>query len=114
MKQSTKWFAGALAVESSIMIDSSPKAQTQLISNLQITPTVTYANWDPTQSQSINGGSGYTPTITSISSGLDINASGYGSLHYDIPSGNQVVLNPAANEAILTLTINNIANPSAN
>jgi PEP-CTERM motif len=120
MKQHTKWFMTALAMASGLMIAGSAKAQTQLISNLQITPTVTYANWndtgDPATSgySGINGGNGYEPTLTSGPSGLDVNASGYGSLHYDIPSGNQIVMNSAAAEAILTLTVNNIANPSAN
>ena len=108
MKQQTKWFATALAVASGLVIASSVQAQTWTLSNFQnfnLSATNLYANWDPTGSQIINGGTGYTPTITSGATpgSFEVNAQGYGSGAYNFATP---INASGANEFQFTFTIN--------
>lgn len=105
MKQHTKRFATVLAVAGSLALASSGTAQ--LISDFgNITLDPTYGNWNLAGSDELNGGSGYTPTLTSGPSSFTVNAKGYGSGHYDIPLANQILLGTSANQVTLSLTLN--------
>ena len=106
MKQQTKWCAAALAVTSSLIIVSSVQAQTWTLSNFQnFNLSATYANWDADGSQIINGGTGYTPTITSGTTpgSFEVNAQGYGSGAYNFATPIDA---SGANEFMFTFTIN--------
>jgi PEP-CTERM motif len=107
MKQNTKWFATALAVAGGLMIANLAQAQgvtgTPYLSNmdpstLNTSPSALYPSWD-------------TATITSQATGLEVNATNYGSLYYVIPNADVQTLNVNDTIATLTLTINdNVAN----
>jgi hypothetical protein len=109
MKQSTTWFAVALAVAGSLAIADSVRAQavtgTPYLSNmdpstLNTPPNAVYAGW-------------VGATFTSLPTGLEIgvNPKSYGSLYYVVPPGNVQTINPAATAAQLTFTVN--GDPSA-
>src|ERR1700693_1065482 len=77
MKQSAKWFAIALAVASGLAVATSAQAQTWTLSDFHnFNLSVTYANWDADGSQTINGGSGFTPVITSGPTSYEVVAQG--------------------------------------
>jgi hypothetical protein len=108
MKQNTKWLPAVLAVAGGMVMISSAQAQsvtgTPYLSNidpstLNTAPNATYANW--------NGGANFT----SLSTGLEVQSAGYGSLYYVVPAGNVQTLNTADTQAVLTFTINS---PAAN
>jgi hypothetical protein len=108
MKQPIKSLATVLAVTGSLAIAGSAQAQyaTNVISNFQnFNLSATYANWDASGSQTINGGLGYTPIITSGATpgSYEINALGYGSGAYNFPVA---VDDPGATEVQLTFTLN--------
>ena len=108
MKQHTKSFAAALAVAGGLAIANSAQAQytTNVLSNFQnFNLSATYANWDQSGSQIINGGSGYTPTLTSGATpgSFEVNAEAYGSGAYNFPTA---ISDPTATEAQLTFTLN--------
>jgi hypothetical protein len=103
MKQHTKWFATALAVASGLVIASSAQAQgitgTPYLSNmnpstLNTAPNATYSSW--------NTGA----TFTSLTTGLEVHATNYGSLYYVVPAGNVQTLNTADTIATLIFTVN--------
>ena len=67
MIRHTKWFRTALAATSGLIIAGSAQAQTWTLSDFHnFNLSATYANWDADGSQTINGGSGFTPVITSV------------------------------------------------
>ena len=108
MKQNTKSFATALAVAGGLVIAGSAQAQyaKNVISNFQnFNLSATYANWDASGSQTINGGTGYTPTITSGATpgSYEVNAEGYGSGAYNFPTP---IDDAGATEVQLTFTLN--------
>lgn len=108
MKQPTKLLATTLAVASGLAFAGSAQAQftTNVISNFQnFNLSATYANWDVNGSQPINGGSGYTPTLTSGATpgSFEVNAEAYGSGAYNFPVP---IDDPSATEAQLTFTLN--------
>jgi len=114
MKQHTKSFATVLAVAGGLVIAGSAQAQyvTNVLSNFQnFHLSATYANWDQSGSQSINGGSGYTPTLTSGTTpgSFEVNAEGYGSGAYTFATP---VDDAGATEVQLTFTINSPLTPS--
>lgn len=89
MKQHPKWFATALAVAGGLMAISSAQAQysTNTLTDFHnFNLSAVYGNWDSDGSQVINGGTGYTPTITSGALNYTVNAQGYGSGAYDFAS----------------------------
>jgi hypothetical protein len=92
MKQHAKWFAGVLAVASGLMIVNSAQAQytaTTLSDFQNFNLSVTYANWDASGWQIINGGDGImAPVITSGATpgSYQVNAGGYGSGAYNFGS----------------------------
>lgn len=108
MKLHSKWFATALALASGLAVAGSLQAQgTTTISDFHnFNLSVTYANWNVDGSDPFNGGSGYTPTLTSGATGLEVNAQGTGSGHYDIPVADQQTLNTGIGQITLSLTLN--------
>ena len=83
MKQSQKWCAIALATVAGLAMANSLRAQTVVLSDFHnFNLSVTYANWNEDGSQIINGGSGFTPIITSGPTNYRIVAQGYGSGAY--------------------------------
>ena len=108
MKPPTKSLATVLAVAGGLALAGSAHAQytTNVISNFQnFNLSATYANWDAAGSQTINGGSGYTPTLTSGATpgSFEVNAEAYGSGAYNFPVP---IDDPSATEAQLTFTLN--------
>jgi hypothetical protein len=106
MKQRVKWFAIALTALSGLCLSTSLQAQTWTLSNFQnFTLSATYANWDADGSQIINGGTGYTPTLTSGTTpgSFEVNAQGYGSGAYNFASPLDA---SGANQFLFTFTIN--------
>ncbi len=91
MKQSTKWFAAALAVASALTIANSVQAQT-------VTGTPYLSNINPTDPSYSGYWSTPLATVTSTATGLEINAPGgsgsFSTLYYGIPVGQQTALNP--------------------
>jgi hypothetical protein len=84
MKQHTKWFVAALSVAGGLAIANPLQAQTWVLSDFHnFTLSATYANWNEEGSQVINGGTGFTPTLTSGASSFNVVAQGYGSGAYD-------------------------------
>ena len=109
--QQSKWMV-ALAVGAGLALGSPAMAQdyvtgTPYLSNVLLNNTApdalysAWANSPPT-------------TITSTPLGVEVSSIGYGSCYYSIPAANQVTLNPNDNEAVLTLTVNNVANAQNN
>src|SRR5579864_1311568 len=86
MKRHVQWFATAAILTASVLVSSSVQAQTNFLSNFQnFNLSATYANWDQSGYQTINGGTGYQPTLTSGSTpgSFEVNAEGYGSGAYN-------------------------------
>ncbi|MEY2430012.1 MAG: hypothetical protein QOJ40_2897 [Verrucomicrobiota bacterium] len=104
MIRHTKWFRTALAAASGLIIAGSAQAQTWTLSDFHnFNLSATYANWDADGSQTINGGSGFTPVITSGPVSYEIQAQAYGSGAYNFSTP----LNASgANQFQLTFTIN--------
>ena len=108
MKHQTKWLATAIAVAGGLVIGGSTLAQdyatgTPTLSNIPTTMTALYANW----------ASSPPTTISSSPAGLEIYSYGYGSGYYANPTP-VPILNVNDAEAVLTVTVNNVVNPSAN
>jgi PEP-CTERM motif len=106
MKQRIKCLMVAATAAGSLLVASSVQAQytTNTICDFHnFNLSVTYANWDSSGSQTINGGTGYTPTITSGSISYEINAEGYGSGAYNFPTAINMA---GATEVQLTFTLN--------
>lgn len=106
--QQSKWMVAALAAGVGLAIGSPALAQdyvtgTPYLSNVPAL-TAYYAAW----------ASSPPTTITPGPTGFEVSSIGYGSGFYSIPVANQVTLNPNDNEAVLTLTVNNVANAQAN
>src|SRR5262245_3646258 len=103
MKLTAKFLAIALA-SGGLVTTTSLSAQTVVLSDFHnFNLSVTYANWDPDGSQIINGGTGFTPVITSGPTDYRIVAQGYGSGAYNFA----VPLNASgATGWELTFTIN--------
>jgi hypothetical protein len=97
MKQNLKWFTGVLAVAGGLAVANSVSAQSVVNlstinpSTLDVSPNALYPSWN-------------AATITSQLTGLEVAATGYGSLYYVIPT--PVTLNANDTLATLTLTIN--------
>jgi len=108
MKQQTKWLATAIAVAGGLLIAGSALAQdyatgTPTLSNIPTTMTALYPNWSlspPT-------------TISSIPAGFEVFSSGYGSGYYANPTP-VPILNVNDAQAVLTLTVNNVADAQNN
>lgn len=111
MKTHAQWFTGALAITSSLALISAATAQTNVLSTFQnFNLSATYANWDAAGSQTINGGTGYTPTLTAGSSAgsFEVNAQGYGSGAFNLAAP---INASGANQFELTFTINSLSGP---
>jgi PEP-CTERM motif len=102
MKQHAKWSAAALALAGCLAIANSAQAQavtgTPYLSNmdpstLNTAPNALYPSWD-------------TATINSLATGLEVNATGYGSLYYVVPNADVQTLNANDAFAQLTFTVN--------
>lgn len=109
MKKHPHWFARILAVTGSLSIIASVHAQTNILSNFQnFNLSATYANWDASGSQMINGGTGYPPTIISGSTpgSFQVNAEGYGSGAYNFASP---INASGANQFELTFTLSGLS-----
>jgi PEP-CTERM motif len=98
-KQGSKWALIVLVAASCVAVANSAWAQavtgTPYLSN--VNPSIFYASW----------ASSPPTVISSTPTGLEASSIGYGSLHYDIPVGDQQLLNSGDVYATLTLTINN-------
>jgi hypothetical protein len=68
--------------------------------------TFTYANWNEDGSSELNGGTGFTPTLTSGATEFNVVAQGYGSAVYDLPVP---ISAPGAIEVRLTFRLNSTA-----
>lgn len=109
MKKHAPWFASALALTISLSMASSAHAQGTVLSDFQnFNLSATYANWDQSGSQLINGGTGFTPTLTSGSTpgSFEVNAEGYGSGAFNFSTP---VNASGANEFQLTFTVNSLS-----
>ncbi|HTR40780.1 MAG TPA: PEP-CTERM sorting domain-containing protein [Pseudomonadales bacterium] len=101
-----------LAMGLGLAVSQSASAQdyvtgTPYLSNVLLNntaPNALYAAW----------ASSPPTAITSTPTGVEVVSIGYGSCYYSIPVANQVTLNPNDSQAVLTLTVNNVANPAAN
>lgn len=117
MKRITQWIAtSCVAAGGMMMTASQAQAQytTDVICNFQnFNLSATYANWDVAGSQPINGGSGYTPTLTSGSTpgSFEVNAEAYGSGAYNFGTA---INDPGATMVQLTFTINSPITPGVN
>jgi hypothetical protein len=105
MKQPTQQLAAALAVASGLVMSNAAQASTTLSDFSNFNLSATYANWDASGSQIINGGTGYTPTLTSGATpgSFEVNAQGYGSGAFNFASP---INASGANEFVFTFTIN--------
>ena len=103
MKQYTKKFVAAIMAVAGLAIAGSTQAQpvtgTSYLSNMDpgtfnTAPSALYPSWD-------------SATFSDGPNGLEVQASGYGSMYYVIPSGDvQYPLNVNDTVAVLTLTFN--------
>lgn len=99
----------ALAAAYGLVIDCAALAQdyvtgTPTLSNMNpgaFNPNDVYGAWS-------------SAVFTSSASGLEVSSSGYGSMYYPVPSNNEVILNKNDVEAVLTVTINNVADAQSN
>jgi len=106
MKQYTKCLGSALAMACGLMITSPAQAQytTNVLTDFHnFNLSATYANWNVDGSDPLNGGSGFTPVITSGPLNYSVQAQGYGSGAYDFASP---VSLPGATMFLFTFTIN--------
>src|SRR5437016_13867578 len=104
MKEHLKWFASAFAAAITTAVAPSVYAQTYTLSDFHnFNLSATYANWDADGSQVINGGSGFTPVITSGPLSYEIQAQAYGSGAYDFATP---INASGANQFQFTFTIN--------
>jgi hypothetical protein len=93
-----------MAVASGLVIANSARAQTWVLSDFHnFHLSATYANWDADGSQIINGGTGFTPVITSGPTSYEVRAQGYGSGAYDFATP---INASGATEFQFTFTIN--------
>lgn len=84
MKQHTKWLTTALALAGGLALVNSAQAQGTVLTDFHnFNLSVTYANWNVDGSDPFNGGTGFTPIITSGANGYEVQAQGYGSGAYD-------------------------------
>src|SRR6266446_896470 len=104
MKLREKRFVIALGVASGLIVATSAQAQIWTLSDFHnFNLSATYANWNVDGSQPINGGSGFTPVITSGPTSYEIQAQQYGSGAYNFPTP----LNASGADTFhLTFTIN--------
>ena len=106
MKQPQSWLKHTLAVAGSLLVGGVAQAQytTNILSDFNnFNLSATYANWNVNDSDILNGGSGFTPIITSGPNGYRVQAQGYGSGAYDFASP---VSLPGATKFLFTFTIN--------
>jgi hypothetical protein len=102
MKQYTKWLGIAFAMAGGLAVVSSAQAQAvtgdayldnMVPSTLNTAPNATYAGWSGA-------------TFTSTPTGLEVSATGYGSLYYVVPGAEVQTLNVNDTVATLTWTVN--------
>ncbi len=89
MTQSKKWFAMGLLAGASLVGASQAQAQytTNVLSDFHnFNLSVVYGNWSVDGSDPLNGGSGFTPVITSGPLSYTVQAQAYGSGAYDFAS----------------------------
>ena len=106
MKHQTKWLAVALTVVGALTLAGRAQAQytTNIITEFHnFNLSATYANWNVDGSDPLNGGSGFTPIITSGATSYEVKAQAYGSGVYDLPN---VFSAPGATMVELTFTLN--------
>lgn len=101
--------AGLLALAGGLLAFGPSSAQAQFTSTTlsdfnNFNLSVTYANWDVDGSDPLNGGTGFTPIITSGTTGYEIQAQGYGSGAFNFATP---ISAPGATMFQLTFTINN-------
>jgi PEP-CTERM motif len=104
MKQHTKWFVGALAVASCLIVGYSAQAQYMTGGQyLQFDPGGNpsgYGGW----ANPPNGPTSYANTATGIE--IDNAIAGYGGCYFVVPAADVTTLNPADTVIKLTLTLN--------
>ncbi|MGC3957275.1 MAG: PEP-CTERM sorting domain-containing protein [Verrucomicrobiota bacterium] len=106
MKQPKSWFQTTLALAGSLLAVGLAHAQytTTVLSDFHnFNLSVTYANWNVDGSDILNGGTGFTPIITSGATSYRVQAQGYGSGARDFAVP---VSAPGATLFSLTFTIN--------
>jgi len=106
MKKPKSWFKHTLAFASSLLVAGAAQAQftTNVLSDFHnFNLTATYANWNVDGADVLNGGSGFTPIITSGPTSYRVQAQGYGSGAYDFASPISL---PGATKFLFTFTIN--------
>ena len=109
MKEYTKWFAGVLTVLGGLAMAGSARAQaitgTTYLSNVVLNnnaPDALYAGWAT------------GTTITSLSTGVEVNSATYGSCYYAIPPADLQTLNSGDTLATLVFTVNSPSVASIN
>jgi hypothetical protein len=107
MKRNKKWLFSLVAGAALLLLSpAGTSAQgTVILSDFHnFNLSATYANWDAAGSDPFNGGSGFTPVITSGPTSYEIKAQGYGSGAYNFATP---ISAPGATRWSLTFTINN-------
>lgn len=105
MRQSKKWFVTAVLTAVAATVASPARAQytTNVLTDFHnFNLTVTYGNWNVDGSDPLNGGSGFTPVITSGPLNYTVQAQAYGSGAFDFPSP---ISAPGASLFLFTFTI---------
>lgn len=106
MKQPQSWFKQTLALMGGLLVAGSASAQytTNVLTDFHnFNLSATYANWNVDGSDVLNGGSGFTPIITSGPTSYRVQAQGYGSGAYDFTTPLNL---PGATKFLFTFTIN--------
>src|SRR6478609_3561197 len=89
MKQPKTWITATLALAGSLMVAGIAQAQftTNVLTDFHnFNLSVTYANWNVAGSDPLNGGTGFTPIITSGPNNFRVQAQGYGSGAFNLLS----------------------------
>jgi len=106
MKQPKSWLKQTLALAGGVLVASLAQAQytTNVLTDFHnFNLSATYANWNVDGSDVLNGGTGFTPVITSGPTSYRVQAQGYGSGAFDFASP---VSLPGATLFLFSFTIN--------
>ena len=112
MIQPKSWFKQTLALVGGLMVAGVTQAQytTNVLSDFHnFNLSVTYANWNVDGSDPLNGGSGFTPIITSGPTRYRVQAQAYVSGAYNLPTPLSA---PGATMFLFTFTINSPTTPN--
>lgn len=106
MRNRSKWMFSTLGIAGSLILAGTVQAQytTNVLTDFHsFNLSVTYANWNVDGSDPLNGGTGFTPIITSGANDYRVQAQGYGSGAYNFSTP---VSLSGASLFLFTFTIN--------